>query len=81
MVVIFLVILFPYGRVRVNVCVTQCPEELGKEQPFADTSISNDIFEIRYGLEVKSEVQIGVEGMSTQMNTGRILPANICRAS
>ena len=32
-------------------------------------------FQIRFGLEVKLEVQIGVEGMSTQMNN--ILLTNI----
>ena len=38
-------------------------------------SIINGIFQIRFGLEVKLEVQIGVEGMSTQMNN--ILLTNI----
>ena len=38
------------------------------EQPYSDPSIINGIFQIRCGLEVKFEVQIGVEGMSTQMN-------------
>ena len=38
------------------------------ERPYSDPSIINGIFQIRFGLEVKFEIQIGVEGMSTQMN-------------